>query len=167
MVRAARPEDAAAVAGVHVRSWQVGYRALLPAEYLDGLRPEDRMTRYAFGDTDASQPMTIVAAEHGLICGFATLGSSRDADTPGRGEILALYVDPPSWGRGVARRLMAEARANLAGLGFDQALLWVLVGNDQAQRFYRADGWQPDDQQRSAEIWGVLVDEVRWVRPLP
>ena len=44
-VRRATPEDAAGVAGVHVRSWQVAYRGLLPDDYLDGLRPEDRMAR--------------------------------------------------------------------------------------------------------------------------
>ena len=31
-----------AVARVHVRSWQVGYRGLLPDAYLDGLRAEER-----------------------------------------------------------------------------------------------------------------------------
>lgn len=42
LVRAARTDDALAVAGVHVRSWQVGYRGLLPDAYLDGLRAEER-----------------------------------------------------------------------------------------------------------------------------
>jgi hypothetical protein len=35
IVRVARPDDAAAVAGVHVRSWQQGYRGLLPDDFLD------------------------------------------------------------------------------------------------------------------------------------
>jgi hypothetical protein len=41
-LRPAEPSDASAVARVHVRSWQAGYRNLLPDQYLDGLRPEDR-----------------------------------------------------------------------------------------------------------------------------
>jgi hypothetical protein len=49
-VREAKPQDAADVAGVHVRSWQVAYRGLFPDDYLDGLRAEDRMARYTFGD---------------------------------------------------------------------------------------------------------------------
>ena len=47
-VRPARPDDAPGVASVHVRSWQVGYRGLLAQDYLDGLRPEDRMVDYSF-----------------------------------------------------------------------------------------------------------------------
>jgi hypothetical protein len=34
-----------AVAAVHVRSWQVGYRGLVPDNYLDEPRPEDRAGR--------------------------------------------------------------------------------------------------------------------------
>jgi hypothetical protein len=41
-VRPARPDDALPVAGVHVRSWQAAYRGLLPDDYLDGLRAEER-----------------------------------------------------------------------------------------------------------------------------
>lgn len=165
-VRPARPDDAPAVAAVHVRSWQVGYRGLLDQDYLDGLRPEDRMGHYTFASTDPDAPATIVAVEDGAICGFATTGPSRDADIADGGEVLALYVDPDAWGLGVGRRLMAEARKRLSHSGFTDAVLWVLVGNDRAQRFYRADGWRPDGQRRSVEIWTVAVDEVRFTRHL-
>lgn len=165
-VRPAEPDDAAAVAGVHVRSWQVGYRGLLAEDYLDGLRPEDRMGRYTFASTKPAEPSTIVAVEGGVVCGFATTGPSRDVDVTDGGELLALYVDPGAWGLGVGRRLMAEARGRLVRCGFTDALLWVLVGNDRAQHFYRADGWVPDGQRRSVEIWEVAVDEVRYLRRL-
>ena len=42
LLRPAEPQDAMGVARVHVRSWQAGYRGLLPDAYLDGLRAEDR-----------------------------------------------------------------------------------------------------------------------------
>jgi ribosomal protein S18 acetylase RimI-like enzyme len=107
-----------------------------------------------------------VAVEDGVVCGFATTGPSRDVDVTDGGELLALYVDPGAWGLGVGRRLMAEARGRLVRCGFTDALLWVLVGNDRAQHFYRADGWVPDGQRRSVEIWEVAVDEVRYLRRL-
>ena len=74
-LRPARPDDAPAVAGVHVRSWQVGYRGLLARDYLDGLRPEDRVgSLRASVPTDPDAPATVVADEDGVICGFATTG---------------------------------------------------------------------------------------------
>ncbi len=165
-VRLARPDDAPEVAGVHVRSWQMGYRGLLAQDYLDALRPEDRMDHYTFASADPDAPATIVAVEGGAVCGFATTGPSGDADGHDRGEVLALYVDPRAWGLGVGRRLMVEARQRLILRGFTAAVLWVLVGNDRARRFYRADGWRPDGGRRSVEIWEVAVDEVRYARRL-
>jgi hypothetical protein len=65
---------------VHVRAWQVGYRNLLPDEYLDGLRPEERAQHYNFAKPDPLKPATIVAVVAEEICGFATTAPARDAD---------------------------------------------------------------------------------------
>ena len=62
-VRTARPADALAVAEVHVRSWQTGYRRLLPDAYLDSLRPEDRAARYTFDRDGTDDPQTIVVPQ--------------------------------------------------------------------------------------------------------
>jgi ribosomal protein S18 acetylase RimI-like enzyme len=154
------------VAGIHVRSWQVGYRGLLADEYLDRLRPSDRAQQYVFGATDPTQPHTIVAIENGAICGFATTAPARDVDMQGNGELCALYVDPPRWGLGIGQALMSAARERLIREGFADAVLWVLVGNERAQRFYRADGWAPDGSRRLDAVWGAAVDEVRYRRHL-
>ena len=166
-VRDAIPQDAAEVAGVHVRSWQAAYRGLFPDDYLDGLRAEDRMAHYTFGDSRPGHPATIVAVAGNTICGFATTGPSQDEDAADAGELYAIYLDPHVWGRGIGRALMAEARARLSRRGFAAAILWVLVGNEPAQRFYRADGWQPDGHRRQEDVWGVSADEVRYRRCLP
>ena len=39
-VRAARPEDAAEIGRVQIRTWQVGYAKLLPAAVLEALSGE-------------------------------------------------------------------------------------------------------------------------------
>jgi len=165
-LRPAEPADAGQIASVHVRSWQVGYRGLLPDDYLDRLRPEDRAERYVLGTADPAQPHTVVALDGGAICGFATTAPARDSDAHGCGELLALYVDPPSWGRGFGRALLSAAQRRLAGEGFDHGVLWVLVGNDRAQRFYQAHGWAADGSRRMDDVWGISVDEVRYRREL-
>jgi len=90
LLRAAESADAMSVARVHVRSWQSAYRGLLPNEYLDQLRPEDRAERYDFATRDPQRPQTIVAVEAGVIRGFATTAPSRDADLASYGELGAL-----------------------------------------------------------------------------
>jgi GNAT superfamily N-acetyltransferase len=166
LLRAAEPDDAMSVARVHVRSWQVGYRNLLPDDYLDGLQPEERAQRYNFTSLDPCQPRTVVAVEAGVIRGFATSAPARELATPHHGELCALYVDPDWWGRGVGMALMSAARAHLLDLGFRHALLWVLAGNTRAEHFYQTDQWQFDGVRRTASVWGVTIDEVRYQRVL-
>jgi ribosomal protein S18 acetylase RimI-like enzyme len=165
--RTATPADAARIAAIHVRSWQVAYRGLLADDFLDALRPEDRMSRYHLGSTERGKPSTIVAIDHGSICGFATSGPSRDSDAPNAGEIYALYVDPESWGLGFGRLLLAKAREQLGDWIFPEALLWVLVGNEHALNFYQADRWKPDSQQREEDVWGVRANVIRLRHELP
>jgi len=167
LLRAAEPADALAVARVHVRAWQVAYRSLLPDEYLNSLKPEDRAPRYTFGGAAPREPMTTVAVdEHGTIRGFATTCAARDADVPGHGELAAIHVDPDWWGRGVGVALLASARAFLLDSGFRRAVLWVLVGNTRAERFYAKDGWTPDGTQRTDTVWGLQVNDQRFRRTL-
>jgi len=166
LIRRATPEDAMAVARVHVRSWQAAYRGLIPQAYLDGLRAEDRAERYDFATDDALKPMTLLAVEGDAICGFATTSPSRDIDRAADGELCALYAEPAWWGRGVGVMLIKAARAQLVEQGFRSVLLWVLVGNARAGQFYERDGWRLDGQRRQVDVWGVTLEEVRMVREL-
>jgi GNAT superfamily N-acetyltransferase len=169
LIRPAQPEDAMAVAGVHVRSWQAAYRKILPDAYLDQLRPEDRAAKYDFATGDPLKPRTLVAVEDGMshaILGFATTLPVTDSDTPGYGELCALYVDPPHWGQGLGVALVAAARAQMFDQGFRKAILWVLTGNVCAERFYQEDGWSPDGVRRKATVWDIEVDEIRYARNL-
>jgi GNAT superfamily N-acetyltransferase len=156
VIRPAEPADAMAVARVHVCSWQAAYRGLLPREYLDTLRPEDRASRYDFATTDPATPYTLVAQADGEIVGFAT--------TCAGGELCALYVAPQFWGKGFGAALISAARARLLELGFKTAHLWLLEGNQRAAHFYQRDGWKPDGQTRTDTVWGITVNEVRYER---
>lgn len=162
-LRRARRGDEMAVARVHVSSWQAAYRGLISQEYLDGLRPEDRAGRYTFGE---EWPATVIGIEDGQVLGFASYGPARAPDTEGLGELYALYADPKAWDRGVGRALIAKARADLAGEGFGEAILWVLTGNERAERFYRRDGWAADGSRQTIEVHGVTVAESRYRRVL-
>jgi hypothetical protein len=62
---------------------------------------------------------------------------------------------------------MARARSLLADMHFTDSLLWVLEGNDRAKRFYTIDGWSPDGEARTEDVWGVDANEVRYRRMIP
>jgi ribosomal protein S18 acetylase RimI-like enzyme len=100
------------------------------------------------------------------IIGFATFGPSRDADAAGLGEIYALYVDPESYGGGTGRLLMAEARRRLREAGMQEAILWVLRGNERAQLFYEREGWRADGATRFEQPYGIVSNVIRFRRTL-
>jgi GNAT superfamily N-acetyltransferase len=170
-LREARRGDELAVAEIHVRSWQEAYRGLMPAEFLDALDPRDRAARYTFEATGPTAPTTLLAVEASdvgeeAIVGFATFGASRDEDARGLGEVYALYVDPGRYRGGLGRVLMAETRRRLRDAGFGEAILWVLRGNERAQRFYEGEGWRPDGATRVEQPYGIISNVNRFRRAL-
>jgi ribosomal protein S18 acetylase RimI-like enzyme len=166
LLRPATPADALEVARVHVRAWQVGYRGLLPDAFLDGLRAEERADRYTFGDPDPQQPFTTVALEDGAIRAFVTIGPAIP-QTSGAGHLMALYVDPERWRRGLGRMLLAEGCRQLVERGHREAVLWVLVGNRAAEQLYLNCGWVVDGEIEPQEVWGVKVNNQRYRYRLP
>lgn len=150
-VRSAAPADAPAIAGVHVRSWQAGYRGLMPDELLDGLSAADRepMWREAVsGEVDTAA--VFVAERDGELVGFCALSEpSRDEDAGERvAEIGAIYVDPAAWRAGAGRALMEAALSHLRCGGWEEATLWVLRDNRGALEFYARFGFAPDGAEQ-------------------
>ncbi len=85
LLRPAQPSDALAIARVHVRAWQHGYAGILPASYLNQLRPEDRAEKYDLSHADPSHPHTIVATDADII---------SPTETSSLGNIASHSPDP-------------------------------------------------------------------------
>ncbi len=73
--------------------------------------------------------------------GGVVVGSGMAGYDGHRGWINYLAVDPTRQGRGLGRELMVAAEARLAALGCAKVNLQVRDGNDVAQRFYEAIGY--------------------------
>ena len=171
-VRRAEVGDAAAIARVHVGTWQVAYRGLIPQDYLDRLDAEERRESWARGLATSHWPRsgTLVAecdeGDEGVV-GFVHVGPSRDDDAdPTVGEVAAIYALSTVWGTGVGRALMDAALAGLGEAGYVQATLWVLETNTRARRFYTAAGWRPDGAVKVDATRGFPLSEVRYRRPV-
>jgi GNAT superfamily N-acetyltransferase len=170
VIRDARVEDARGVAAVHISSWQEAYRGLLPADVLSGLsvdRREQDWTRIL--GSPSAQRATLVAADGDTVLGFASMGPSRNGSaSEAAGELYAFYVDPGRWRECIGSRLHSAAIQRLTALGFVNATLWVLVGNDRALAFYRHVGWARDGQTKTDRgPGGVDLHEQRMHRRLP
>lgn len=164
-VRPEKPADTEAVAALHVRAWQRGYADTMPADFLARLDPaawaqrrREHLAAYPDG------PFVSLVAEdgEGRIGGFTTVGPYQRGHNPADldqvyGEILAIYVDPPLWGTGMGRALMAAAVSELAGRGFAEVRLWVLADNVRARRFYERAGLFPDGATATFRLDGFAA----------
>jgi GNAT superfamily N-acetyltransferase len=146
-LRDATPADALPIATVHVESWQVGYRGLVPDDVLAGLSVATREQWWYETLSAPGTRSTLLATEAGIVLGFAAIGAGRDGD-PVVGELYAMYLRSTAWGRGVGTLLHAGAMARLGAFGFDRASLWMLAGNRRALRFYRREGWTSDGRSK-------------------
>jgi GNAT superfamily N-acetyltransferase len=163
-IREATPGDAEAIANVHVRAWRAAYRGQLTDEYLDGLRPEDRLPQHRDSLEHPREGWrTWVVEEAGRVVGFAVTGPSEDADADQRtGEVYAIYLEPDRMGTGVGRSLFAHAVDDLRERGFGSATLWVLESNERTRRFYEAAGWRPDGASTAERVDCEMRPTVRY-----
>ncbi|MGI8869343.1 MAG: GNAT family N-acetyltransferase [Mycobacteriales bacterium] len=176
VVRAATPADADTLGEIHVRTWQVGYAGILPAEHLAAMSVERRREgcRTLLTDPagprerpDRPPPDNYVAERAGRIVGFTTVGPSRDPDAgEASGEVYSIYVAPAAWGTGAGRALMAQGLDRLRERGYAAATLWVLEGNMRASRFYERAGFAPDGCRAPYSREGWTRDELRYRRDL-
>jgi ribosomal protein S18 acetylase RimI-like enzyme len=156
-IRAARLDDAAALADVFVAAWREGYRGVVADEIIDRLDRAELSTWFAgqLGDPTMSTVAALDAG--GAVVGFARFGPDPDqpADT-GRGYLAGLYVDPGASGRGLGRQLVHHVVQSLASEGRGDVTLWVFKANERARRLYEQAGFNPDGAE--------LVDP-RWQTP--
>lgn len=165
MVRTARPDDAAAIAHIHIRTWQVAYSHVFPSEALDGLASREAARAAFWRRTIESRPTrshTLVRDVDDDIVGFASAGPARDEDAEAVGELYAIYVLPEVWGQGVGQALMSEVRARLRQEEFREAILWVLEDNPRTRRYYELAGWWLDDVVKEEIFLDTPVREVRY-----
>ena len=127
-IRAAVPDDARAIADVHVSSWRWAYRDDLPEGTIASSSVEDRERMWAeWFASDEPAADLLVAEDHGVIVGFSWFVVSRDDDAPaGTGEVRTIYLLEEVAGMGIGRELFGRANERLRELGYRRATLWVL-----------------------------------------
>lgn len=156
------PEDAPAIARVHVEGWRDAYAHLLDGSWFDEdavARRTEQWTRWLTPGTPAhdSGIYRIGRDASGAPVGLAASWPVRDAVPVRDVELSLLYVDRAWWGSGLARSLVC------AVIGDAPASLWVAEDNPRARRFYEKLGFEADGAHQAEEHLGGIED-MRMVR---
>ena len=165
-LRPAGADDLMAVGSLHQRSRVAAYSSFLPAEALASPTPE-AVGRYwaERWPHERDTHLMTVADRAGRLAGFTYLGPDDEND-PASGLLCAIHLEPAERGRGLGRRLMADALDTMRSRGSRKAVLWVLAGNAHARRFYERGGWRPTGARREEHFGPVVTPQLRYARDL-
>lgn len=156
--REAAIADCAAVARVHVRSWQESFRGVVPQSFLDGMSVEKRAAAFEKRFPDADYRMFVAEAEGRGVVGFADFGEAREQIEGYAGELYAIYLLPEFQRRGVGRRLFNLGAEFLASRGRRSMYLLALEASPYRTFYERLGGRVIGRTQ--VEIEGVPFEEL-------
>ena len=160
----AGPEDARAIAALHVMSWRSAYTGLVPDEFLAGPVEEDRRTLWEsrLSVPDDARLVLKAVDERGAMVGFTCV--LRDAD-PAWGPLLDnLHVTPELNGQRIGALLLRASREWSSAVSPGQPMhLWVLEGNVQARHFYDRERGEVVERQIVELTAGIFVPALRYV----
>jgi len=131
------------------------------------LNSRRRLWREALSREPRPGYAVFVAEHNGAVVGFVSVGAWREGEeiVEDVGELFAIYVSPERWGTGAGRALIERAEWSMRESGFTDARLWVLEGNERAERFYRAAGWK-ENGRRVDIVRGAELPELLYRRAL-
>ncbi|HEY3220029.1 MAG TPA: GNAT family N-acetyltransferase [Gemmatimonadales bacterium] len=160
-IRRALSSDAETVGRIHVESWNVAYRGIMPDDVIARTDLAYRTAFWAERIADQEWPVFLIE-EQGQCVAFCQMIPTKDADDDAKrvGHITSLHVLPHLRGHGHGRILMDHVLAEFRRRGFTEVTLWVLEENWKARRFYEKHGFQLDGGSR--RYGKTNVPEVRY-----
>lgn len=145
VVRSAVREDlpaVAALAGMLVRM----HHAVDPRRFFLPERVEAGYEWWLGKELGRAEARVLVAADGTRIVGYS-YGALEERDfnllLDAHGAVHDLYVAESERGRGTGMRLLRAMLSELEGLGAERVVLSTMVGNEGAQRLFRAAGFRP------------------------
>ena len=162
-IRNIEEQDVRRVAEIHVRTWQVAYKDILPQKMLDNLSIEQREESWRKKFLSQGSRSNYVLEVSGDIRGWISVGPSRDEDANEKNisELYGIYLDPRFYGIGYGTKLWHEARRHLRAENFYEITLWVLDANERARKFYEKIGFSLDEGVMKEMKW---LDDSRHLR---
>ena len=153
-LRRAEVADVEAVREIGLKTWPVAYAGLASEEFItDGLAQWWSPEVVEWGIRNG---ITLVAAERDDLVGMVGLGREDD-----KWVMWKLYVLPEHQGMGIGKALLDAAIAALPE-GTMELLLDVLVTNEKAIGFYRAQGFTEaratPDRDLGVDLMWMVID---------
>ncbi|TFD46530.1 GNAT family N-acetyltransferase [Cryobacterium frigoriphilum] len=158
VVRPVTEADADALGRVHAACWHETYDHLLSQAALSRLRPERLADMWRGITKQGGDYRQVVAVDGDDIVGFAASAPRTDTDVTAERELKIMYLLASHQGTGVGQLLFD------AVVDPGPSVLWVAADNPRAHAFYARNGYTADGSEKTEEVLGEKLHEVRLLR---
>ena len=142
-IRLAVPGDAAEMAEILMRSWEVAYKGIIPDEYIrekNASRPEQYKRAITAKNTDS-----YVIRRDGKTVGIMRVASPQNDDVGDDFyELHYIYLHPDYYRQGIGSKAMVYAFNIACNLGKKYMVVWVFADNVNSIKFYEKCGFRAD-----------------------
>jgi GNAT superfamily N-acetyltransferase len=139
IIRRASAGDGEAMANVSLRVWNISLKDIVSQNFLAKLQFEIQKEKYAGRATDADW-LLLVAEVGGKIVGMIGAKDNDSEPLLYEKQIKAMYVDPAFQGQGIGAALFARIVKELKERNTRTLVLWCMLANTKALRFYEKLG---------------------------
>ncbi len=168
-IRHATTKDAKYIAKIQVESWRMGYKGIMPDEYLKSLSVKEKTEDWNEALSKQGKGINLVIESNGIISGFSVYGPARDKALSNKnmGELVSLNVSPIFWGNGLGSELTKYVIESAYEYKWSSLCLWVIKKNTRARRLYEHLGFSVKDSEKiDTKLTGHELHEIRYVKSL-
>lgn len=163
-IRLALPTDALDMAEIHMRSWEIAYKDIIPREFIC----EKNTTRQALYKRVITYENTnaYVIQYNKNTMGIMKIAPCQDNDlNEDFYELHYVYLHPNYFRMGIGTKSLEFAFDIARKLNKKYMTVWVLADNINSIKFYEKCGFTKDDKSKSVE-YGKVLSCIRMVKDL-
>ncbi len=131
-------KDQRQMAEIKVDGWKNAYNLIISSDYLNSLNYEEQTKRYETS-FEEYKDLVLVAVRGEEVLGYACYNTTPNEDDF-QSELVSLYIKPSEIGRGIGTSLFTETCKELRDLDKNNMIVWCLIDNKNAIRFYEKMG---------------------------
>ena len=148
-IRSAVLEDAPDMAEAYMRSWEVAYKNIVPADYIREKRKKNiAQTKRILNDENLNLFQYVILIDNAIV-GVMTIAPARDDDTDDNFyELCGIYLHPDYYRQGIGTHAMDFAFDKARNLGKKIMTLWVFADNINSIKFYEKCGFAADGKTK-------------------
>lgn len=163
-IRLAIPADALDMAEVHMRSWEVAYKDIIPAEFIKE-KNANRPALYQQNITNENNKKYVIQLNSKTV-GIMFVALPQDDDVGDNCyELHGIYLHPDYYRQGIGTQAMDFAYDIARGFGKTVMTVWVFEDNTNSIKFYKKCGFAKDGKTKILNF-GKPLTAIRMRRDL-